>query len=198
MNNNEVVSTWRDIPFDKFDIIRYILQLMYPPEMIAPYDGVFYNKDGNVHDFHSSIYGILPLRQELERMGLLPFWKTTALIVSSKELGIHADGDPRYSHTIVLPVWNTEGTYTEFFESEENPVPTILKHNDHDVNYDGYDLTKCNYIDRVEVLSPTIINVDTPHRVIHNTPNGKVRVTAAIRLHGKKEVDNALRLMYDR
>ena len=138
------------------------------------------------------------LNQELDKLGLLGFWKTTALIVSSQELGIHADGDPSYSHTIVLPIWNTADTFTEFFESDEGPTPTTLRHDDHDVLYDSYDITKCRCIDRVEVLAPTLINVDTPHRVIHNNPGEKVRVTAAIRLHGKESVDKALRLVYDR
>ena len=197
MNTPQVVNTWRDIPLRNYDNIQSILRIMYSAEMIASYDGVFYTKDGNLQDFHSSISSILPLQQELERLGLLEFWKTTALIVSSNELGIHGDGDPSYSHTIVLPIWNTEGTFTEFFSSEDGPTPTVLKHDDHDVFYDGYDLSKCQLIDRVEVLTPTLINVDTPHRVIHANPKGKVRVTAAIRLHGKESVDIALRKMYD-
>jgi len=191
-----IVETHRKLPFSNFEAVRDAIRKLYPAEMIADYDGVFYRNNTDVMDFHASIYAHTPLRDELDALGLLPFWRSTALIVSNKELGIHADGDPAFMHTLVIPVWNTDNTFTEFFNCTEEPSPTTLDHVDHVVHYDSYDLNKCQLIDSVEVLEPTILNTDVPHRVIHRRSDDNVRVTAAIRLYDRVAVEEVLRNIY--
>lgn len=192
-----IVRTHRKLKFSNFEAVRDAVRKIYPAEMIAEYDGVFYRKGSDLMDFHANIYAYTPLRDELERLGLLPFWRSTALIVSNKELGIHADGDPAFMHTLVIPIWNTENTFTEFFKCSEDPFPTILEHTDHIVHYDSFNLDKCELIDSVEILEPTIINTDVPHRVIHRKDNNEVRVTAAIRLFDREAVEKVLRNLYN-
>jgi hypothetical protein len=195
--NQSIVKTHRKLPLSNFQAVRDDIRKLYPAEMIADYDGVFYSKTGNAIDFHSGVYVYTSLRDELEALGLLSFWKSTALIVSNKELGIHSDGDPAFMHTIVIPVWNTENTFTEFFRCDDGPVPTILNHTDHDVHYDSYSIERCEFIDSVEIIEPVVINTDVPHRVVHRRGNDDVRVTAAIRLYDRKAVEIALRKLYN-
>ena len=193
-----IVRTHRKIPFSNFEAVRDAIRKLYPAEMIADYDGVFYRKGASHQmDFHANIYANTPLRDEMDKLGLLPAWRSTALIVSNKELGIHGDGDPSFMYTLVIPIWNTEDTYTEFFECSEGPHPTVLEHTDHIVHYDGYHIDKCNMIDSIEILEPTVINTDIPHRVVHKSQDGRVRITAAIRLHGREYVENTLRNLYN-
>lgn len=195
--NQSVIKTHRKLPLKNYQSVRDSARSIFPAEMIADYDGVFYNKAGNHMDFHTSMYVYTPLREELDNLGLLSFWRSTALIVSNKELGIHGDGDPAFMHTLVIPIWNTENTFTEFFECPDGPKPTILAHTDHNVHYDSYDINKCTLVDSVEILEPTIINTDVPHRVIHRRGDTAVRVTAAIRLYDRVAVEEALRKIYN-
>lgn len=192
-----VIKTHRKLPLKNYQSVRDSARSIFPAEMIADYDGVFYSKAGNHMDFHASMYAYTPLREELDNLGLLSFWRSTALIVSNKELGIHGDGDPAFMHTLVIPIWNTENTFTEFFDCPDGPKPTILAHTDHNVHYDSYDINKCTLVDSVEILEPTIINTDVPHRVIHKRGDTAVRVTAAIRLYDRVAVEEVLRKIYN-
>lgn len=196
--SQSVIKTHRKLPFNNFEAVRDAIRKLYPAEMLADYDGVFYRK-GAIYqmDFHANIYANTPLREELDNLGLLSFWRSTALIVSNKELGIHGDGDPAFMHTLVIPIWNTENTFTEFFKCPDGPKPTILAHTDHNVYYDSYDIDKCTLVDSVEILEPTIINTDVPHRVIHRRGDTAVRVTAAIRLYDRVAVEEVLRKIYN-
>ena len=191
-----IVGTHRKLPFSNFEAVRNEIRNLYPAEMITDYDGVFYSKAGNPVDFHAGVFAYTSLRNELDSLGLLPFWKSTALIVSNKELGIHGDGNPAFMHTLVIPIWNTENTFTEFFDCPQGPEPTILAHTDHNVHYDSYDINECTLIDSIEILEPTVINTDVPHRVIHRRSDTNVRVTAAIRLYDREAVELALRKIY--
>jgi hypothetical protein len=132
----------------------------------------------------------------MERLGLLEHWLHTVLIVSSSEVGLHGDGAD-YSYTIVFPVWNTENTITEFYESNVPPVDVAMEQEGTYFVYHGYDINKCTLIDSVEILKPTLINTDTPHRVIHK-PGSRLRMTAALRLFNKKEVEKVFEKIYER
>ena len=147
-------------------------------------------------NIHEQIYSIFPLREEIDKLGLLECWRSTVLIVSSSEVGLHGDGDSRYSYTLVFPVWNTKHTLTQFYDSSLPPVDVTMELEGSSFTYHGYDIDKCTLIDSVEIIQPTIINVDTPHRVIHQDNSSGVRVTAAIRLHDKYVVERALKKIY--
>lgn len=147
-------------------------------------------------NIHQQVSTILSLNEEMDRLGLLDCWSFTNLIVSSSEVGLHGDGDPRYSYTLVFPVWNTENTTTEFYEPLEPPTTVVLEQEGSKFNIDGYDINKCRLIDSVEILTPTIINNDTPHRVIHK-PGSPPRMTAALRLYHKEQVERVLERLND-
>ena len=191
-----MVNTFLPIRMNKVDQIRNILQVMFPYQTALDYASQC-DKGGTFGtNIHQQISTILPLREEMERLGLLECWKSTVLIVSSSEVGLHGDGDSRYSYTLVFPVWNTQNTLTQFYESSLPPVDVAMELEGSSFTYHGYDINKCRLIDSVEIIQPTIINVDTPHRVIHQDNSSGVRVTAAIRLHDKYVVEKALEKIY--
>jgi hypothetical protein len=167
---------------------------MFPNEVLINYAGQHEKGSTFGTNIHQQVSSILPLRQEMERLGLLEYWLHTVLIVSSSEVGLHGDGAD-YSYSIVFPVWNTENTLTEFYESSVPPVDVSMEQEGTYFVYHGYDMSTCTLIDSVEILEPTIINTDTPHRVVHR-PGSGLRMTAALRLFDKKAVENVLERIY--
>lgn len=192
-----MTNTFLPIQMNNVQQIRNIMQIMFPYQTAVDYDSQCEKGGTFGTGIHEQVYAILPLREEMERLGLLECWRSTVLIVSSSELGLHGDGDSRYSYTLVFPVWNTENTVTQFYESSVPPVDVVMEQEGSSFTLHGYDINNCKLIDSVEIVEPTIINVDTPHRVIHNGTNSKVRVTAAIRLHDKEAVEKALQKLHE-
>ena len=190
-----MIKTARPIEMKKVQEIRTILQLMFPNEALVNYASQHEKGSTYGTNIHQQVSSIIPLREEMERLGLLEYWLHTVLIVSSSEVGLHGDGAD-YSYTIVFPVWNTENTITEFYESSQLPVDVAMEQEGTYFVYHGYDINKCTLIDSVEILTPTLINTDTPHRVIHR-PGSGLRMTAALRLFNKDAVENVIKTIYE-
>ena len=190
------MRTARLINFLNVEEIQYDLQTMFPNEALIDYASQHEKGSTFGTNIHPRISSIHSLRLEMQRLGLLEHWLHTVLIVSSSEVGLHGDGDPGYSYTIVFPIWNTKDTVTEFYESSVPPVNVIMEQEGSHFVYHGYDINKCTLIDSVEILKPTVINTDTPHRVVHK-PGSGLRMTAALRLFNKTEVEKILEGMHD-
>lgn len=168
---------------------------MFPNETLVDYASQHDKGSTFGTGIHQKVSSILPLRIEMERLGLLEHWLHTVLIVSSSEVGLHGDGAD-YSYTIVFPVWNTENTVTEFYDSSIPHVNVVMEQEGTSFVYHGYDISKCRLIDSVEIVKPTLINTDTPHRVIHK-PGSGLRMTAALRLFNKREVEKVFEKIYE-
>ncbi len=185
------IKTFREINHPKAEQIISDLRSVFPEKRLADYDCIFYN-DGSQEDFHSRAVRIPSLLGFMIDTGLLRFWHNTAIISSLNGILLHSDGDPRFSYSLLFPIWNTKNTYTEFYTTDAAFSPTTTNNADHDIHYDLYEEGNHQFIDAVELKYPTIVNTDTPHRVVQ--PNGSpVRVTMSMRLHGdKKDVEQVL------
>ena len=179
------IKTFREIHFDKADDIINDVRLVFPAKMISNYGGVFYN-DGSEHDFHNKAIRIKSLRDFMLGTGLIRFWHNTAIIASLQGVMLHSDWDSRFSYSLLFPIWNTEGTYTEFYDTDAPYNLTITDHGDHKIHYNTFEEGNHKFIDKVELKLPTIVNTDTPHKVVQPENSG-VRVSLSLRLHGEKQ-----------
>ena len=191
------IETYRELKMPRFEETRRALQQTINEHPVADYDGVFYLSSDTQREYHDHLTKIPSLLRDMDELGLSQYWGFTEIVSTTNRLEIHQDGDPRTSYTLILPVWNTENTFTEFFECNTLPIQSVQKHKDHEVIYNKHSEDSCTLIDRVEIITPTVINVDVPHRVNHAPDNNKVRITVAIRLFGHGDVEKTFERIFN-
>ena len=130
------------------------------------------------------------LVEQMIKLGLEPFWiGSTIIYVTGDDLHpIHSDSKD-FGFALNIPIQNTAGTYTVWYDV---PAPPNELHvNDTEVTFWEYDSSLATEIDRVELLSPALLNIDTPHNVLLG-PEKLPRITLSLRLNRKfnpKKID---------
>lgn len=140
-------------------------------------DGVFPHVDGI--DVHMWMQSISPLVLNLHEVGLYNYWVASSLVLTYKEIPVHKDNAHEFHYSLILPVINTEDTYTCFYECIQEPETSYLPNG---LPYDSYHNSSCALVDRVEITTPTLLNIKTPHGVTLGS-NLTPRVTIALRLN---------------
>jgi hypothetical protein len=82
----------------------------------------------------------------------------------------------KYVLAINIPIKNTEGTYTAFYEYIDGPVQN-MEFGRHDIIYRYYGKANLNEIDRYALSKPVILNTTVPHSVINNTDKDRFALT---------------------
>lgn len=82
----------------------------------------------------------------------------------------------KYLLAINIPVKNTEGTYTDFYEYIDGPVKN-MEFERHDIIYRYYGKANLKEIDRYSLSKPVILNTTVPHSVINNTDKDRFVLT---------------------
>lgn len=114
-----------------------------------------------------------------EMYDLKPLWAATYITYEQKHSSPHIDyRNPQLNLCrINLPIKNCTGTYTEFFtggEYREVYQPTGEKF--YIVKSDA-NLVK---VDQVEMVGPTVMRVQEPHRVVHTLPDRQQRINLTV------------------
>lgn len=118
------------------------------------------------------------LRQALKDAGRQLVYAATIMKRSDEPIFIHVDHMPGVQARVLLPIENTEGSYTAFYQ---NHVP--LKDDAFQSSYRAYTARPedCTEIERVHMVQPIVLRITTPHAVICNPTSGP-RVTLTLRL----------------
>ena len=82
----------------------------------------------------------------------------------------------KYLLAINVPVKNTEGTYTDFYEYIDGPVKN-MEFERHDITYRYYGKANLKEIDRYSLSKPVVLNTTIPHSVINNTDKDRFVLT---------------------
>ena len=129
------------------------------------------------------------LMEQMVLLGLEPHWLGSTIILMHGEVDhpIHRDSID-FGYALNIPVLNTKGTYTIWYDSSV-PAQETRVNGDSNVTYWHYNDDTCAEIDRVELLQPAILNIDTPHRVVleNSIPP---RITLSLRLGRKFNPDS--------
>jgi hypothetical protein len=173
------MSLYKTIELPNFEVVRKTIYDILQTQQLSQTDGV-YPFDAGI-DMHSWMQRIRLLVEDLKSIGLHDGWVATSLVLTYKEIPIHMDHAQEFDYSLNLPILNTEGTFTCFYESLEPPETRWLPNG---IPYDAYNPKKCKMIDKVEILEPTLLNVKVPHGVVLNN-NPTPRITMALRMnHG--------------
>lgn len=174
------MKTYRVIELPNFDSIKQHILNILSTRGLSNTDGV-YNADAGIN-MHEWLINYPDIVQSLKEIGLYDGWLDTALVLTYQKIPVHTDHAPEFDYSLNLPISNTKGTYTCFYEVFEDPIRKQLPNG---LPYNEYDEEKCKMIDRVEILKPTIINIKTPHAVILDSVKCLPRITIALRMnHG--------------
>jgi hypothetical protein len=82
----------------------------------------------------------------------------------------------KYVLAINIPIKNTEGTYTAFYEYIDGPVKN-MEFGQHNIIYRYYGKATLKEIDRYALSKPVILNTTVPHSVINNTDKDRFALT---------------------
>lgn len=171
-----MIGNHQPVNLPNFQITRAIIREELFKRELEKSDGV-YPYAANL-DIHSWMQSIAPLESDLKLVGLYERWVASSLVLTYNKIIIHRDHADEFNYSLNLPIVNTENTYTCFYKSDKPPVTKYLPNG---LPYDAYDESRCEMIDEVEILQPTLLNVKNPHAVIlgnGNTP----RITIALRM----------------
>lgn len=114
------------------------------------------------------------LLEQMTILGFEPYWlgSTIVLMYADHVPPIHKDC-VLFGYSFNIPVINTKNTHTIWYESSqpcrEVSVAEYLggtRNNDSLVTYMHFDNEYCTEIDRVELIQPALLNIDTPHNVV--------------------------------
>lgn len=190
------MKTYQFIHLDNLEIIREkIYQEIYNsgiPERSDVYyldyvDKIFPDSGVTKDRFRN----IPELMEQMIYLGLAPYWLGSTIILMHGEVDhpIHSDSKD-FGYALNIPILNTAGTYTVWYESSVPPKETPVN-GDSNVTYHSYDEGTSTEIDRVELLQPALLNIDTPHCVIleNSIPP---RITLSLRLSRKFNPKNIL------
>lgn len=114
--------------------------------------------------------------------GLYPTVGYLCVSYSLDDFSIHIDTKSKNSHLcrINLPILNCEGTLTEYYTGGEYEI--FNQSNDKSyfkIKPDGKSVIK---VDEIEIIKPTVIRVQEPHRVITNL-NKVPRITMTLKMN---------------
>jgi hypothetical protein len=82
----------------------------------------------------------------------------------------------KYVLAVNIPIKNTEGTYTNFYEYVDGPVKN-MEFGRHNITYRFYGKANLKEIDRYSLSKPVILNTTVPHSVINNTNKDRFALT---------------------
>lgn len=116
----------------------------------------------------------------ISKLGWDSQWLCTAIVVVYNKDAIvpHVDSEGA-EFSLILPLMNTEQTFTVFYESDSDPIKTYQPNSS--VGYFGFAKNaQLREIDRIEMTEPTLIKIQVPHavEVNHNLP----RIVLSLRL----------------
>lgn len=138
----------------------------------------------NCHSAELDRFKYIPsLRDEIKRLGWFDYWKNTAIVITYQDgLILHQDsGESGYS--LLIPIKNTKNTWTVFYDVDTEAVPTQLPNSS--LTYLGFpELSTVQEIERVESISPVLLNIKTPHKVIVDS-EVVPRITISLRMNKK-------------
>lgn len=170
-------TNYNHIELLSFDSIQNTILKQIQGMTLPHHDGVFPHV-GNV-DVHAWMQSIPSLCYGLDLLGMYDYWVASAAVLTYKEIPIHKDNAHEFDYSLILPILNFQDTYTCFYTSNKDPETKYLPNG---LPYDSYNESSCTLIDRVEITSPTLLNVKTPHSVMIG--NGPIpRVTISLRLN---------------
>jgi hypothetical protein len=147
------------------------------------------------NEMFSKVTQVDSLMDELDERGWLKYVQFMKIFVIEpvgemaqywKEGGwpIHTDGVPERKfevsvndYRLVIPIYNTEGTYTRFFDCEDEG--TFVHEPGNENQYKLYDASTCVEIDKYELTKPVLIYTKHPHSVDGPT-NDKFRISMGI------------------
>lgn len=170
-------TNYKHIELLNFDSIRNTILNQIECINLPHQDGVFPHV-GDV-DVHAWMQSIPSLCYGVGMLGLYNYWVASAVVLTYKEIPIHKDNAHEFDYSLILPILNVQDTYTCFYNCSKDPETRYLPNG---LPYDSYAESSCTLIDRVEITSPILLNVKTPHGVTIGegvTP----RVTIALRLN---------------
>lgn len=165
------------LTFDKLDIIQEktldILNRLYGGNLHEPGAKCLCHVD----DLTAEIMKVPELLEELDKRG----WRDHVLLLrlfSLEPIGeaitwegggwpIHTDGSSEQKiqndYRLVIPIFNTEGTKTRFYECTD-PGKAVIEY-EGGPQYKLYDWDKCTEFTSYELTSPVLINTNYPHSV---------------------------------
>lgn len=113
------------------------------------------------------------LREYMDKIGLLPYWRVTLVISLVEDLPVHMDHPPR-SYSILIPILNTKGSSTVFYKPKDSSM---------DLEHATW-LNKDDFIEieRSDSDFPYLLDTRIPHGAELSDSTPKPRLMLAIRL----------------
>ena len=100
---------------------------------------------------------------------------SVVVVPGRKELQIHHDWGT-LTHSFNIPILNCANTWTVWYDTDQEPR-VITQEN---YTYCDYDASKCTEVERLELVTPHLLDVRKPHGVLN--PTVGTRLVLAFRL----------------
>ncbi len=124
--------------------------------------------------------GVPRLSKALRHLGVRATYIVAIILRQYDRPIIHIDNMPGVQARLLLPVLNTEGSFTAFYETEaEGRFATDYDQGKKSYQFEEKDVTE---VTRFALTAPTVMRVDKPHAVICNS-NQFPRITLSIRFN---------------
>lgn len=162
------------LDFENYQQIQNIIKSRIPTNL-------FTASSSSVSYPSLNLTNIPELVTEMGRMGLLQFWRSSAVIVvkPAGSLPIHVDSG-NHVWSLNFPIHNTANTFTVYYNT--NIEPTEMEATPGSSAYKKFFPEDCiESEEKFELNRPVLMRTDIPHTVINN--NSEARISIGFRLN---------------
>jgi hypothetical protein len=132
-------------------------------------------------EYHQQILNLPCIQQTLGDFGFKPYILSLQLHVTKPNITIPTHCDNGFTFSFNIPIANCNNTYVSWFETDTEPETLRVRDDPIGLTYNRFTPDSCNLIERVEIDSPYVLNVQVPHNV--ENLNNTTRLMLLCRLH---------------
>jgi hypothetical protein len=132
-------------------------------------------------EYDQQILDLPCIQKILGDFGFKPYILSVQLHVTAPNITIPTHCDNGFVYSFNIPIANCDKTYVSWFDTDGEPETLRVRDDPKGLTYNRFDPSKCTLIERVEINTPYILNVQVPHNV--ENLNDTTRLMLLCRLH---------------